>query len=101
MAIKKRLKYVRDKNRKARKRNAQFILEHKKGKKCRDCGGAYPSYVLDYDHINPKTKVAKVSRLVSQAVSLKRIRNEIEKCHILCSNCHRERTHKRRKNGYK
>lgn len=99
MITKKRLKYIREKNRAARKRNATFVFEHKKGKKCRDCGGAYPPHVLDYDHINPKTKIAKVSRLATQAISLKRIKEEIDKTQIVCANCHRERTYKRRKNN--
>lgn len=84
-------------NRAARKRNAKIVQEHKKNKACVDCGGLYPYYVLDLDHLDPKTKIAKVSYLASQSVSKKRLLAEIAKTEIRCSNCHRIKTHQRRK----
>ena len=84
-------------NQATRARNAKLVQEHKKGKACYDCGGIYPSYVMDLDHLDPKTKVAKVSELAGQAISAKRILAEIAKTEIVCANCHRIRTNKRRK----
>ena len=84
-------------HRASRARNAKLVREHKKGKACYDCGGKYPSYVFDLDHLDSKTKLAKVSRLASQAVSAKRVLAEIAKTEIVCANCHRKRTFRRKK----
>ena len=60
---------------------------------CTDCGVPYPYYVMDWDHI--KDKKFNVSRMGSLG-SEKLILEEIAKCELVCSNCHRERTHKRK-----
>jgi hypothetical protein len=83
--------------RKARKRNSDLVKEYKKDKPCRDCGGLYAHYVMDFDHIDPKTKLERVSRLANQSISAKRIKEEIAKCNLLCSNCHRIQTNRRSK----
>lgn len=62
---------------------------------CLDCGNTYPSYVMDFDHVRGKKK-ASVSMAVIGYWSKPRIRREIAKCDLVCSNCHRERTYKRR-----
>jgi hypothetical protein len=48
--------------------------------------------VLQFDHIDEKTKEHNISRLVNTGRSLKFIQKEIDKCKILCANCHRKRT---------
>ena len=60
---------------------------------CKDCGRIYPHYIMDFDHRDPSTKVAGISRLVQR--SWKQVSEEIAKCDVLCSNCHRTRTYKR------
>lgn len=57
---------------------------------CIDCGEKDP-IVLEYDHVDG-SKIAAISRLVSQNASIDVIRAEIEKCEIRCANCHRRRT---------
>jgi len=59
-----------------------------------DCGIIYPYYVMDFDHVRGR-KNANVMELVS-TLSKKRIDQEIAKCEIVCSNCHRYRTHSRK-----
>lgn len=51
--------------------------------KCNDTRG----YVLDFHHKDPSKKENNVSNLV---VSPNKLKKEIDKCVILCSNCHRE-----------
>lgn len=41
---------------------------------------------------NPALKIAGVSRLVHNSRSLAVIEAELEKCEIVCANCHRRRT---------
>lgn len=62
---------------------------------CMDCGILYPPYVMDFDHRNGKDKLKEVSKLVNNMLSIENIMKEIEKCDLVCANCHRIRTHKR------
>lgn len=62
---------------------------------CMDCGQKFPPYVMDFDHRDPKTKEASVSHMVGRQSSFELVVAEIEKCDLVCSNCHRIRTHKK------
>jgi hypothetical protein len=59
---------------------------------CADCGVQYPPYVMDFDHVRGE-KFGSVNWLVAQRYRLEVIQEEIDKCEVVCSNCHRERTH--------
>jgi hypothetical protein len=61
---------------------------------CGDCGLTYPPYVMQFDHLNPRTKTATVSQIKHHR--LERVVAEIAKCELVCANCHAVRTHKRR-----
>lgn len=71
--------------------NALFIKELKESTPCTDCGKSYPAYVMDFDHLRDKTM--QVHEFLTY--SRKRLLEEIDKCEIVCSNCHRERTYQR------
>lgn len=58
---------------------------------CLDCGRRFPSYVMDLDHRDPAIKSFTVSQ--SKTIKVSRILTEIQKCDVVCANCHRERTH--------
>ena len=73
---------------------AQYLRDLKTKTPCVDCGINYPYYVMDFDHVRGQ-KHANVMELVS-TLSKKRIDLEIAKCEIVCSNCHRIRTHMRK-----
>lgn len=73
---------------------AQYLRDLKTKTPCVDCGISYPYYVMDFDHVRGQ-KHANVMELVS-TLSKKRIDEEIAKCEIVCSNCHRIRTHMRK-----
>jgi hypothetical protein len=66
---------------------------------CQDCGQRYPPYVMEFDHLDPSTKSFNISDVRYNAHSLRRIKVEIAKCEVVCANCHRERTHKRRRSA--
>lgn len=82
-----------DRLQKYRRRNKQFVWELKMNNPCKDCGGFFHPAAMDFDHISDD-KVKDVSRLVRDS-SLERIKREIEKCDLVCSNCHRIRTYNR------
>lgn len=73
----------------------KFIRTLKESVPCMDCNKKFPYYVMDFDHVT-NDKSFEIS--TNSGKSLENIKKEIEKCEIVCSNCHRIRTHKRRNN---
>ncbi len=73
---------------------ASYIRDLKEKTPCLDCGIKYPYYVMDFDHVRGK-KHKNVMELIP-TLSKKKIDEEIAKCEIVCSNCHRVRTHMRK-----
>lgn len=55
-----------------------------------DCkwGGAFTGSQLDYHHLDPRLKSLEISRILRYP--LKTLISEINKCVVLCANCHRE-----------
>jgi hypothetical protein len=68
------------------------LAEIKESAGCFDCGMSN-HIVLDFDHL--RDKKYNVSRMVHDGFSWKAIKREIEKCQVVCANCHRIRTHNR------
>lgn len=62
---------------------------------CADCGGRFDPIAMDFDHVRG-AKVGGVSVLVMRGFSWARLMEEVGKCEIVCSNCHRIRTRDRR-----
>lgn len=61
----------------------------KVGRRCARCVEDDP-VCLDFHHTDPKTKVAAVSHMVAKQFAKAGILAEIEKCIVLCANCHRK-----------
>lgn len=57
---------------------------------CSDCGLKYPHYVMDFDHVRGKKRFNIAS--TSSIPSMRALEEEIAKCDVVCSNCHRHRT---------
>jgi hypothetical protein len=68
------------------------MKELKENAVCSDCGLNYPSYVMDFDHLSDK--LSNISYLTSSGRTAA-LKKELKKCEIVCSNCHRIRTHAR------
>lgn len=56
---------------------------------CQTCGENHPA-CLEYHHKDPKQKDFEISKAGSSGISKTRILEEIEKCIVLCSNCHKK-----------
>jgi hypothetical protein len=69
-------------------------LNQLKARACTDCGVQYPPWVMDFDHPEGVEKVGNVSKLLTDSGFSKALA-EAMKCEVVCSNCHRERTHQR------
>lgn len=85
---------TRERSQKRREEVRDVIREFKQDKPCVDCNIKYPYYVMDFDHVKDN-KVEDISKM-AKWFPLEEIIAEIKKCEIVCSNCHRERTHSRR-----
>ncbi len=68
-------------------RYLRWINEYKKERGCRRCSIIDPR-VLDFHHKDGTTKEFSLGGF-RRAVGFERIKREIEKCEILCANCHR------------
>lgn len=65
------------------------IQEVKSDIACAKCGEKR-GYVLDFHHIDPSLKITTIARLTSNASKIEDAYEEMKKCIVLCSNCHRE-----------
>jgi hypothetical protein len=58
------------------------------GGSCQLCGYARCGQALEFHHVDPERKTANFTNLKQWAWD--RLRVELDKCVMLCANCHRE-----------
>lgn len=75
-----------EENRKNRERKSLIVKRF--GSKCFDCNQTFPDCVFDFHHLDPAVKDIQISLIRSISEKLWK---ELEKCVMLCSNCHRIR----------
>lgn len=88
----KRREQIRLNISKRRGKLQQLILAYLQRHPCTDCGET-DVMVLEFDHL--RNKKANIAQLLSNIVSWGMIEKEIEKCEVVCANCHRRRTYRR------
>ncbi len=81
---------------KYKKRRKLFWYKLKKrcvdylGGKCSKCGLKSKYYsIYDFHHIDPSTKKEGITKLINRSAKWDVIKKELDKCAVLCSNCHR------------
>jgi len=99
----RRKNYAREYGRKRRARLYEIIDRHKLEAGCAHCGYHEDARALDFDHIDPATKVQTISWLVTTSgvnpdnpKHMAKLMDEIAKCQVLCANCHRIKTREAR-----
>lgn len=85
--------YYKRRNLKRKKANRVKVLTYLETHPCVMCGESDP-IVLDFDHIKPETKEWTMARLIAEGHAWERLEKEIDKCQVLCANCHRRKTAK-------
>lgn len=66
----------------------EWFTEIKKNLSCKKCGESR-HWVLDFHHTNPAEKDTDISTLLKYN-NKQRVLDEIDKCDVLCANCHRD-----------
>lgn len=59
-----------------------------KGGKCERCGYNKSMRALEFHHINPSEKDFGISDILTK--NIQSLKDEVDKCMLLCSNCHAE-----------
>jgi len=85
----KNLAKNKEKNKTYRQNVRIYVQKQKESSPCTDCGLNYPYYVMEYDHL--ENKLNSVSKIASIG-TLNQVIEEINKCELVCSNCHKIRT---------
>jgi transposase len=75
----------------------KYITDYKQERGCQDCKEMYPHYMLEFDHLH--SKEFGISQYKKRTISLEKVKQEIDKCEVVCANCHRIRTHVRASGG--
>lgn len=65
-----------------------WLNDYKSNLSCDECGFDHPA-ALDFHHVDKFSKTASIGTLVLRGWTLGKILEEIAKCRVLCSNCHR------------
>lgn len=69
----------------------KYIYEYKINKPCVDCKQVFPPVCMDFDHIPEKgNKTFNLSQGRWKTIEV--IKEELDKCELVCANCHRLRT---------
>lgn len=64
------------------------VVEHF-GNRCNDCGQSFPPFVYEFHHLDPTQKDVNPSAAMRR--SEKNMWKELDKCIMVCSNCHKIR----------
>lgn len=68
-----------------------FVNQYKQNSNgCENCGYNKNSAALVFHHKNPKDKSFEINIGVNKSYSKQRLLTEIDKCQLLCTNCHME-----------
>ena len=88
-ARERHLENVQARKKVVREQAREYVYDYLSTHPCIECGESNP-VVLEFHHRGGKDKA--VSELVGGGYSIATIQAEIDKCDVLCANCHRKRT---------
>lgn len=73
---------------KSRRQKIKIKAIEYKGGKCEKCGYSKCGWSLDFHHTNPEEKDFSIAK--NSTLSWDKVRKELDKCIMVCANCHRE-----------
>jgi len=71
-----------------KKETRKWLWKYKNELKCSKCLEHHPA-IIDFHHREGK-KEKGVAQMIIDGYSIERIKQELSKCDVLCSNCHRK-----------
>jgi transposase len=71
----------------------KLLQEVKQNTPCYDCKENYPYWIMEFDHLGDKSFT--IAHYRSHTSDLEKVKKEIAKCDVVCSNCHKNRTYLR------
>jgi len=77
----------REKNSRFAGKRRRWLVELKKILKCNRCEESHPA-TLTFHHKEDSEKDFEIGNSIKLGIGLKRLKAEIEKCEVLCANCH-------------
>ena len=80
---------MRERQRERRYEKKEFLSEKKSEEGCYFCDEDDP-VCLEFHHRKDEEKTENLSRMATQDYSIKSLKEEIEKCEVICANCHRK-----------
>lgn len=78
---------IRERQKRVQIELKEYVTELKKTLCCTICGESR-WYTLDFHHLGDKEYT--IAALIKQGCSIETLKDEISKCQVVCSNCHRE-----------
>ncbi|MDQ3131648.1 MAG: hypothetical protein M3Q99_12925 [Acidobacteriota bacterium] len=81
------LKNQAEKNRRFAVNRRKWLVDYKKTLKCVRCEESHPA-TLTFHHKKDSEKSFEIANALKLGIGLKRLLAEIEKCEVLCANCH-------------
>jgi hypothetical protein len=95
---------VRVSNKASRERGVEraqeYVYKYLSTKACADCGERDIT-VLTFHHTDARNKKYKVADMISHGYAIETIQSEIDRCEVLCYNCHVRREADARGKGKK
>ena len=70
-----------------KRRLREWMNTKKESLSCSRCGESHPS-CIQFHHTDPSEKDINLAKAVSRGWSIKRMKQEISKCEVVCANCH-------------
>lgn len=80
------LEYIKQKQREDKRKRKEQAIQYL-GNKCSRCNNQYHPAVYEFHHLDPETKDRDPSKMLQLKWS--RVVAELDKCVLLCANCHR------------
>lgn len=71
------------------RKQVKTLLVDAFGSRCCYCGEIFPIEVFEFHHMVGETKSFDIAQGISKHVSWEKLIKEVEKCVMLCANCHR------------
>lgn len=82
--------YALEKQRNKKRERKLWAIEYL-GNCCSSCGGTFHPSIYEFHHIDPTTKDRDPSKMMQ--LSKQKLQDELDKCKLLCANCHRLEHH--------